>query len=490
MKLRLRLLLTTVAVAMPIAVALAWLGRALEERAWVDARVQFVIEAMQQGDRTACEADPVTFSSGRAAHEPPGDCAVGPPPAPPGSPPEGGRRAPPPPRRYVYRSDGTSRDPDAPRLDAEQVRGLRPGTGLILPGGLSAEPHHQPLLVRMPWDDGPCALVLVGHPTPPAFEGGHLFGPPVYVWLIILGSFVAGLLLAAEPVVRRVRRLTREVRGTALARLPAQLSTQGRDEIAELSRTFEEAGRELRAHLSALEQRETALREFVENTSHDVAIPLTVLQGELSSVMERLRAGEPVDGARVAAAMAETNYIASLLRNLSAAARIEAGQPGLQLEDLDLREVLGRVMGRHQSIARQAGVALEHALPPEPVPVRGDLTALEQAVGNVVYNAIRHNRRDGHVAVVLEHGPRGHFVLRVVDDGPGLGAEELEQLRTDLANGNQARRRGPSGHGLGLRITQELARLHGWALGLAPSAHGGLEVVLTGPCAAPPAPGR
>jgi signal transduction histidine kinase len=109
------------------------------------------------------------------------------------------------------------------------------------------------------------------------------------------------------------------------------------------------------------------------------------------------------------------------------------------------------------------------------------VTLLEQAVSNLVYNAIRHNRPDGHVAAILERTAPDRFRLRVVDDGPGIPETELSRLRERGYRGGTARSRHPDGQGLGLHITGRIADLHGLGLGLAPSDYGGLQADITGP---------
>jgi len=168
------------------------------------------------------------------------------------------------------------------------------------------------------------------------------------------------------------------------------------------------------------------------------------------------------------------------VHNLGIVARLETAEAKLQPSAVELDALVARVVGRHRPIARQLEIALESAVPEEPVTIQADVTLLEQAVSNVVYNAIRYNRAGGHVAVILERAPPGRFVLRVIDDGPGIAAEQLSKLVERGARGDEARQRAPNGQGLGLHIAFRAAELHGFALTLGPSEFGGLEVVLEG----------
>lgn len=91
-------------------------------------------------------------------------------------------------------------------------------------------------------------------------------------------------LLAAGPIMGRVRRLTESVRrlGTS-AETPT--GVEGNDEIAELGAAFEQGRQTIRAHLTSLRDRQAALRNYIANTTHDVMLPLSVLQGHLVSAI-------------------------------------------------------------------------------------------------------------------------------------------------------------------------------------------------------------
>ena len=126
-----------------------------------------------------------------------------------------------------------------------------------------------------------------------------------------------------------------------------------------------------------------------------------------------------------------------------------AGEPETAPHPVDLGQVSGRVVGRHRPIAQHRAIEVELAVPEEPLRVHGDVTLIEQA-------------------------------LSVIDDGPGVPEEQLSRLAERYFRGDAARSRRPEGRGLGLHITQEVARRHGFDLRIARSAEGGLDVELAG----------
>jgi signal transduction histidine kinase len=499
MTLQRRLALTVVAAAVPIVAGLAWVRVAAGRHADEAAMRDLVLTRAAMVGRETCEAAPqslaVALGPGvRPPWAPPGDAPMrmrqpGPASVPSPPPERRGGGFPPPMHRgpggalprmlrsHVYDAVYRPTTTDAPPFPADlraalergqQVASRRYGLGADGSGAERAE-----FAVRTGWSPGPCAYVLVLRDGPPSLA-------PVHEWLASVVPLVIGLVgalwLAAAPVVRRVRALAGTVRESAAARYATPVPEDGHDEITDLARAFNQAGAAVREHLATVERRDRTLRDFLANTTHDVMIPLTVLQGHLAALERDAIAGNAARTA-VLGAMGEAHHIGSLLHNLGAVAKLESPEDLVQRHPVDLAALVERVVERHRPIARPAGVEIEFAVPEEPVTVTGDVTLLEQAVGNVVHNAVRYNRRGGHVAVVLEQAPLpGPRRLRVVDDGPGVAPEVLARLTERRYRDEEARRREPDGSGLGLAIAREVADRHGITLRVRRGDPTGLEV--------------
>ncbi len=345
--------------------------------------------------------------------------------------------------------------------------------------GLTALAVVVPVALALSWVRADVDRRVFG-PRPGLAMGRHgppPFAPPRFIPLVVMLGVMLG---ALGPLVARVRRLTMAVRRSARGRYESPVAVEGDDEVAELAHAFNDAAAEVRGHIAQQEQRERSLREFLENTTHDIAIPLTVLQGHLAAIRQRVRAGEAVTAEVVGAAMDEAHYLASLTHNLTAAARLESSAPVADRGPVELGGVVARAVARHRPSATQHGVEVESGVSPEPIWVEGDVTLIEQALSNAVHNAVRYNREGGHVAVLLEGDGPGRFRLRVVDDGPGMSAEEMAGLGRRRARGEGARARHPDGRGLGLDIARRVAEAHGWSMALERSEYGGLEVRFAG----------
>jgi two-component system sensor histidine kinase KdpD len=172
-----------------------------------------------------------------------------------------------------------------------------------------------------------------------------------------------------------------------------------------------------------------------------------------------------------------------MVRNLLAITRIDAGALELRRDWIDLREVAERVA----SAARRHGARqrIDINLPPDLPLVRADATLAEQAIGNVVANAITHTPPDTRVLLDVSVAPEG-IALRVTDDGPGISADGLPHIFEKFVKGTEVQASGADGSqgtGLGLAIAKGIMEAHGGAIKAeSPAANGrGARFIMTFP---------
>lgn len=169
-----------------------------------------------------------------------------------------------------------------------------------------------------------------------------------------------------------------------------------------------------------------------------------------------------------------------MVRNLLSITRIDAGGLELRKDWVDLREVVDRVVAsaRHG----QSGHRIDVSLPQDLPLVRADAILAEQAVGNVVQNAVSHTPPETSVVISAEVAD-DRITIKVADDGPGIAPGELsrvfEKFVSTLRPGSS---RTPSdGVGLGLAIAKGIMEAHGGSIEVASpvSAGRGATFMLT-----------
>lgn len=376
---------------------------------------------------------------------------------------------------YAYSVDARSQNPRAPALPHELLDSLELEED---------EPIHRRqwfgpfdgMTVFRTGRDGNCAVIALywgSRPMPGRLAGGVLTQSAVLALLLVLTGA-----LISYPLVARIRRLTQSVAGLPDEGPGLEAELAASDELGELARAFASAHARVRETIADLRKRDEALETYIANATHDMALPVTVLTHRLRKMQEL---GPPEEFTPLLqTALEETRYLSGLLGNLAISAKLEASEIYFQPYAQDLVVLVARVGQRMQPIAENAGIELNFAVPDGSFVVDCDATLVEQALGNVLQNAIQYNARGGHVAMVLECSEQS-FELRIVDDGPGIAPELLADVLKRHVRSKQARDRRPDGRGLGLAIADKVCRLHQWQLSIANVsglAGRGLEVTI------------
>jgi signal transduction histidine kinase len=289
------------------------------------------------------------------------------------------------------------------------------------------------------WSPGPCAVMLFRmRPSP----------NPVRTRLVLFALLFAVSLVvamaAAGPMARRLSTLTAAVRESARADYSGIPPVTGRDDITALGAAFNEAAADIRRRITDAQDREEALRRYVEVTKEDVAAPL----GDLEERLGALQAS-PQLPAQVAddvrRAVRDAHQLRARLQNLASVARLRAVTDQSPREVVDLTSLVTHLVTSRAALARAAGVTVD-LQPPDPgVTVKADARLLEQAIGNVLDNAITHSGAGARVRVELrgfEHG--GRFSLRVTDNGRSVTDQDFGELTANRRfRGDESRTRRP-----------------------------------------------
>jgi heavy metal sensor kinase len=285
-----------------------------------------------------------------------------------------------------------------------------------------------------------------------------LIGGPAALLLASLAGY--GVAAAALRPVEAMRRRAAEIEQAEPGqRLPV---ADADDEIARLGTT-------LNAMLDRLEAAFEREQTFVADASHELRTPLAILKTELELALRAGRSkAELLDALRSAAE--ETDRVAQLAEDLLVIARSDRGQLPVRLASVDAGTLLESVRERFARRGEQQGRALEVSAPAR-VEVSADPLRVEQALGNVVDNALRH----GAGPIRLSAAERDGMVeLRVSDRGSGFPEGFLDRAFERFTRADDSRARG--GSGLGLAIVDAIARAHGGKAGARNREGGGADV--------------
>ena len=329
---------------------------------------------------------------------------------------------------------------DVWRLVAEPVRTPRGGAALVAAGSLAARDEALDRLSRELFFGVPLLLAL-------ATVGGYLVA--------------AAALRPVDAMRARAADITASKPGQ---RLPVP---EAQDELSRLATTLND----MLARLEAAFEHE---RRFVDDASHELRTPLTMLRTELELALRQKRSRAELEAALQSAAE-ETEWLSRLAEDLLLIARSDRGHLPVRPAQLDALEVLAAVAERFDAAAaahdRRIVVASR-----EPIAVVADRMRLEQALGNLVANALRYGTGGVDLRATVNDGG---VELHVTDEGGGFAPDFIPRAFDRFSRADSARTKG--GSGLGLAIVALIAEAHGGKAGVANRPSGGADAWITLP---------
>ena len=273
---------------------------------------------------------------------------------------------------------------------------------------------------------------------------------------LILAGVVGGavgillVLLLSRRVLRSVGNLTSAARALGAGDLSSRAEVTGNDEMAELGQAFNSMA-------DALEASERQRRAMVSDVAHELRTPLANIQGHIEAMQDGLLEPDPTTLDTIHQQALYLNRMVEDLRLLSAT---EARELRLELEPTSITEIIERVAASFQPRAEAASIVLDTEAAAGLPLLSLDRLRIEQVVGNLVDNAIRHTPSGGTVTVsAFRHSDRVR--VQVADTGAGVPDDALPHVFDRLYRVDPSRDRATGGTGLGLTIARQLVEVHG-----------------------------
>jgi signal transduction histidine kinase len=292
---------------------------------------------------------------------------------------------------------------------------------------------------------------------------------------VLAVSLLAGIVgwQLARRTLAPVARASSAARDLAEGLLETRIPVERSDEFGAWATSFNEMADALQAKIVALSQAQSRERRFTSDVAHELRTPLTALVAEASLLAEHLDRLPP-DARRPAELLvADVARLRVLVEDLMEISRLDAGAEQVRREQVDLGAVAS-------DDRRHDGAEGLIQLTGESVIVESDRRRVERILGNLLGNALEHG---GGTATVRIARADGTAVVEVVDEGPGIAPEEVEQVFDRFWKADPAR--AGSGSGLGLAIARENARLLGGELAVASAVGLGTRFTLRLPVTQP-----
>ena len=292
-------------------------------------------------------------------------------------------------------------------------------------------------------------------------------------WALLL---MGVLTLAGAMVVQNLfSRMLSHVSATAAAISAGDLSRRVR--ISGRGDEFDRLAATINDMLDRIGRLMDGVRQVSNSIAHDLRTPITRARARLEDAAGH--AANPADlRCAIERAVADLDGVTAVFQALLRISEIEAGARRSAFVSMDARPLLADLAELYGAVAEEKRLRLELQAAAE-LRVRGDRELIQQAVANLLDNAIKFSPPGGTIHLAGETGPEG-VRITTTDQGPGIPPEDVLRATDRFYRGETAR--STPGFGLGLTLVRAVAQLHGGTL-LLENANPGLRAVLAMPSA-------
>ena len=229
-----------------------------------------------------------------------------------------------------------------------------------------------------------------------------------------------------------------------------QLPVTSSDELGQMSAAFNQM-------TSALETQRDLRRRLINDVSHELNTPLSVIQLEAKGLRDGLQTPESASDHIIQ----EVDRLRGLVTDLNWLAETDYGEMRLTLETSSIHELLTAEVDRWQPQSQSRQVELSLQVSADLPDMDLDRMRMSQALGNVLSNAINYTEAGGNIVLRAGLESDEALAISIIDDGIGIHAADLPHVFDRFYRTDQSRSRGIAGTGLGLAITRAIVEAHG-----------------------------
>ncbi len=294
--------------------------------------------------------------------------------------------------------------------------------------------------------------------------------PPPFLTNVNIAVIVSSVGIALIVILFSLfmaRQLTRPVEALTIA---AEQMKRGKytervavpktqDEMGQLALTFNEMADTIESDVNELRQQDQMRRELIANIAHDLATPLTAVQGFSEALADDL-ISKPEERHETAQLIGrEVQRLRRLVADMQQMSSLESGQIKLDLAPLDLSSLVDETLAVLTQECEEAGITITNEIAPSTPLVLADSDRITQVLFNLLDNARRHTPRGGSITVSAQQ--EGQMLrVSVNDTGIGIDARDLPHIFERFYRADRSRTGATGGSGLGLSIVKAIITAH------------------------------
>ena len=263
------------------------------------------------------------------------------------------------------------------------------------------------------------------------------------------------LLLLLNHIFRPLRQISLASQNIAQGKYDNRIVVSGRDELAEMAKSFNHMAEEIQNHISQLARQAEQKQYFIDNFAHEMRTPLTTIYG-YAEYIQKIALTEEEKLSAAGYIMSESRRLQNIAYRLLDLATLRNGE--ITFTTVNIPELLRGTAQDLQQKAAEKQVKLKYDYEYESL--TGDFELLKSLLVNLADNGIKACCSGGSVQISAIY-EAGQKVITVKDNGQGMTEEQLCHITEAFYRVDKARSRAGGGAGLGLSLGKEIAARHG-----------------------------
>ncbi len=252
------------------------------------------------------------------------------------------------------------------------------------------------------------------------------------------------------------------------------------DELERLTVTFNAMADTIESDVNELRRQEQLRRDLLANIAHDLATPLTAIQGFSEALADGVIADEEARQETAQLIGREVQRLRRLVSDVQDMSSLESGRARLELAPLDMQALVDETLAVIRPECEQGGITLRNEIDPQTAPVLADSDRITQVLLNLLDNARRHTPAGGTITVSAR-AAGSMLNVCVSDSGTGIDAADLPYIFERFYRVDRARTASEGGSGLGLSIVKAIITAHGGNISAESSLEQGTRIYFSLP---------
>ncbi len=232
--------------------------------------------------------------------------------------------------------------------------------------------------------------------------------------------------------------------------------------LEEVKEDVEKWAEQRKEEIEVLQSNEAYRKQFLQNLSHEFKTPIFAIQGYVDTLLNGAIDDPSVNTKFLENAAKNVERMVNLVNDLDAITRLESGEQPLYKQNFIVQDLLKEVFETLsiKTVQRNIKAAIKKGCE-QPMTVFADKEKILQVLINLVENATKYGKQDGHITASIYKTDESHVLIEISDDGIGIAEEHLGRIFERFYRTDSGRSRNVGGTGLGLAICKHIIEAHG-----------------------------